>query len=168
MGHPRDPFGHSHHNSVWISHHDVDGVNFWADRGKDTGQIVHQRTTKLWDNSEAYGAGAESVQHWVADKDGEVLLVETRRWEWRDRGCSFGSMLDVDLEFTPPAGRDKTTFKANPFGLIGVRMAKTIGVRDGVASQGDCEEAWKELVRLPHLGKNRKTPPPATGHFRRK
>src|SRR5690348_16421423 len=22
MGHPRDPQGHSHHNSLWISHHD--------------------------------------------------------------------------------------------------------------------------------------------------
>src|SRR5436309_1625926 len=23
MGHPHDPVTHSHHNSVWISHHDV-------------------------------------------------------------------------------------------------------------------------------------------------
>src|SRR5437762_298693 len=27
MGHPHDPIGHSHHNSFWISHHDVDGVS---------------------------------------------------------------------------------------------------------------------------------------------
>src|SRR5262252_8452295 len=31
MGHPRDPNGHSHHNSVWISHHVVGGVGFWND-----------------------------------------------------------------------------------------------------------------------------------------
>src|SRR5262249_2780266 len=41
MGNPRDPNTHSHHNSVWISHHDVNGVNFWDDRGK--GRIVHRR-----------------------------------------------------------------------------------------------------------------------------
>src|SRR6187455_1059626 len=28
MGHPRDPNGHSHHNSVWVSHHDVGGIAF--------------------------------------------------------------------------------------------------------------------------------------------
>src|SRR5689334_505971 len=31
MGHPRDPNGHSHHNGLWISHHDVNGVGFWND-----------------------------------------------------------------------------------------------------------------------------------------
>src|SRR5260221_8028425 len=31
MGHPRDPNTHSHHNSVWVSHHDVNGVGFWND-----------------------------------------------------------------------------------------------------------------------------------------
>ena len=47
MGHPHDPVGHSHHNSVWISHHDVQGVNFWGDTGK--GRIVHQKIEKLTD-----------------------------------------------------------------------------------------------------------------------
>jgi hypothetical protein len=27
MGHPHDPESHSHHNSVWVAHNDVDGVN---------------------------------------------------------------------------------------------------------------------------------------------
>ena len=34
MGHPRDPESHSHHNSVWVSHNDVNGVSFWDDRAK--------------------------------------------------------------------------------------------------------------------------------------
>src|SRR5436305_647127 len=34
MGHPHDPETHSHHNSVWISHRDINGFNFWEDRGK--------------------------------------------------------------------------------------------------------------------------------------
>ena len=28
IGHPHDPVSHSHHNSVWIAHHDVNGVAF--------------------------------------------------------------------------------------------------------------------------------------------
>ena len=42
MGHPHDPVGHSHHNSVWNTHFKVGGVDFWGDRGKDKGQIVHR------------------------------------------------------------------------------------------------------------------------------
>src|SRR3954470_10031053 len=40
MGHPHDPETHSHHNSLWVAHHDVNGVSFWEDRPK-AGQIVH-------------------------------------------------------------------------------------------------------------------------------
>src|SRR6187455_1791749 len=47
MGHPRDPNGHSHHNSVWISHHMVDGVDFWGDTGK--GRIVQRRVVQFED-----------------------------------------------------------------------------------------------------------------------
>src|SRR3989442_12790053 len=47
MGHPHDPETHSHHNSVWISHRDVNGLNFWEDRGK--ARIVHKRIERLDD-----------------------------------------------------------------------------------------------------------------------
>ena len=30
MGHPHDPVGHSHHNSVWIAHESVNGESFWV------------------------------------------------------------------------------------------------------------------------------------------
>src|SRR5687767_1381262 len=50
MGHPRDPNGHSHHNSVWVSHHDVGGVGFWNDVTK--GRIVHKRVTRYEDTDE--------------------------------------------------------------------------------------------------------------------
>src|SRR5207244_2954869 len=62
MGHPHDPVGHSHHNSMWIAHNDVNGVNFWADRGKDIGRIVCQRLEKLEDGEEA---AATVVNHWI-------------------------------------------------------------------------------------------------------
>src|ERR1700761_5635627 len=31
MGHPHDPAGHSHHNSVWLAHFKVNDVDFWSD-----------------------------------------------------------------------------------------------------------------------------------------
>lgn len=126
MGHPRDPFGHSHHNSVWISHADVGGVNFWADRGKDVGRIVHQRVEQFEDGQRS--AWMLVLNHWQ-DATGKIILVERRRIEVEPLGPNQWLMY-LDLEFQPPAGAT-VTIGASPFGMIGVRMAKTIGVADG-------------------------------------
>jgi len=124
MGHPHDPVGHSHHNSVWISHHDVNGVTLWGDRAKNAGKIVAQRVEKLEDG--ANEAAATLLNHWLSP-DGKLLLIERRRvavhplekGEW---------LLLMDVEFQ---AKDKVTFGKTPFGLVGVRMAKTIGIADG-------------------------------------
>lgn len=123
MGHPHDPVTHSHHNSVWISHNDVNGVSFWDDRGK--GGIVVQRAEQFEDGENE--AAVLTVAQWRAE--GIALLNERRRTaihllpnnEW---------MLSIDLQLEP-AGTNEITFGKTPFGLVGVRMAKTIGVHDG-------------------------------------
>jgi hypothetical protein len=123
MGHPHDPESHSHHNSVWISHNDLDGLSFWSDSG--AGKIRHTRIIEFEDTDEQSFALTEN--EWLT-KEGRVLLKETRRiavvllgdYEW---------LLIIDMEFEPA---DKpVTLGKTPFGMIGVRMAKTIGVNDG-------------------------------------
>lgn len=126
MGHPHDPVTHSHHNSVWISHHMVDGVSFWGDHGKNLGRIVPQRIEQYADGDES--ASLLAVNHWLAEQSGERLLVERRRIEVRP-GISGEQLIIIDLQFDAdkrPIVLDKT-----PFGLIGVRMRKSIGVNDG-------------------------------------
>jgi len=73
MGHPRDPESHSHHNSVWISHNDVDGVTFWGDRGK--GKIRHRRIVKFEDGGDRSSLVAEN--DWLTG-DGKVRLNRSR------------------------------------------------------------------------------------------
>ncbi len=123
MGHPHDPESHSHHNSVWISHNDVDGISFWSDGGG--GKIRHKRIVKFEDAGERSSIVTEN--QWITN-EGKVLLFETRRVtvlllpdsEW---------LLIIDMEFK---AKDKpVTLGKTPFGMIGVRMAKTIGVNDG-------------------------------------
>lgn len=123
MGHPGDPTGHSHHTSVWISHHDVNGVNFWSDRGK--GRITHQRILKYEDDDTHSAIVSESLWKTTA---GKSLLLERRRLEIRPLDGGEW-MLIVDLQLKP-VGQPVTLGKT-PFGMIGVRMAKTIGVADG-------------------------------------
>jgi hypothetical protein len=151
MGHPHDPESHSHHNSVWISHHDVNGTNFWGDRGG--GKIRHKRIIEYEDANEHSRLIAEN--EWIK-KDGTVLLLETRRIttlplpdaEW---------LLIIDMEFK--AINRTVTLGKTPFGMIGVRMAKTIGVHDGGGtirnSQGAVNEKkvfWKQAKWVDYSG----------------
>ena len=123
MGHPRDPNSHSHHNSVWISHHMVDGVDFWGDTGK--GRIVQRRVAQFEDADDE--ALVQTENDWLGEQD-KVLLKEFRSSESvRLPGKQW--LLVIDLELAPPAG--EVTIGKTPFGFIGVRMAKTIGVHDG-------------------------------------
>ena len=136
MGHPHDPESHSHHNSVWISHHDVGGVDFWSDGGK--GKIRHRRIVKYEDHGERSSITTEN--EWIADKT-KVLLLETRRIsvellkndEW---------LMVIDMEFK--AKGKEITLGKTPFGMLGVRMAKTIGVNGGGGMIRNSEEAINE------------------------
>lgn len=125
MGHPHDPVGHSHHNSVWISHHDVGGVDFWGDRGKKAGRIVAQRLEKFEDGDVA---AARLLNHWIGPDEKTVLLVERRRTAVvpLDKG-EWLLLLDLTLE----APGNEVVLGKTPFGLVGVRMAKTLGIADG-------------------------------------
>ena len=123
MGHPRDPEGHSHHNSVWVAHNDVGGESFWDDRGP--GRIVHRRILRYADGDDEAAIVAEN--DWVGRGE-RVLLRERRGIAFRPRPeGQWLLILDLHLE----AAQGPVTLGATPFGPLGVRMAKTIGVADG-------------------------------------
>ena len=134
MGHPHDPTGHSHHNSVWISHHDVGGVNFWADNAQ--GRIESQRIEQYTDGPDR--AWLLAVNAWkqssgpvvTADRGPDrVIMIERRRICIEPLADGQWRML-LDLQLEAPDDRP-LTIGQTPFGMIGVRMAKTIGVQDG-------------------------------------
>jgi hypothetical protein len=125
MGHPHDPESHSHHNSVWVAHNDVNGVSFWDDR--QPGRIVHRRVINFTDTDDA--AAVLTASDWVDEKANKVLLRELRRTTLvpLEKG---ESLLLIDLKLMP-AGDAPVTLGKTPFGLVGVRMNKTIGGHDG-------------------------------------
>jgi hypothetical protein len=144
MGHPHDPQSHSHHNSVWISHRDINGVNFWEDANK--AKIIQQR----FDNYEDLGESSwiTSSNAWVDEVNNKTVMLEKRRTtvqllpnnEW---------LLYLDLQLEAPKDQPVTLGKT-PFGFVGVRMAKTIGVNDGggelrnsAGKSGEKDMLWK-------------------------
>jgi hypothetical protein len=153
MGHPRDPESHSHHNSVWVSHNSVNGVSFWDDRSK--GKIVHRRVENLEDEG-GDRAAVLTTSDWVNEAEGKVLLHERRRTEVRLLETGEW-LLVIDLRLEPAGGA--VTFGKTPFGLVGVRMAKTVGVIDGGGrvrnSEGGVDEKevlWKRAKWVDYSG----------------
>jgi len=150
MGHPHDPESHSHHNSIWISHHDINGVDFWGDHG---GVIRHRRIVKYKDTGETSSIIAEN--EWI-DKTDRILLNETRQISvtlLKDKQW----LLVIDL--TLSAKNETITLGKTPFGMIGVRMARTIGVHDGGGrirnSEGGVNEKeifWKRACWVDYSG----------------
>jgi hypothetical protein len=137
MGHPHDPETHSHHNSVWISHQSVDGVNFWEDRAGP--RIAHRRILQFVDgDTEAF---VEAENAWLNAEGGTVIREFRRTAVQPLEGKEW--LLLLDLEFR--AADKSVTFGQSAFGLVGVRMAKTIGVHDGGGtirnSEGGVDEA---------------------------
>jgi hypothetical protein len=137
MGHPHDPVSHSHHNSVWLSHQSVNGINFWEDRGG--ARIVQQRLEKLEDGDDA--AYVQTLNAWM-DKDGATLLHERRRITVQIlTGGEWLLLIDTQLE----ARAAEVTLGQTAFGLMAVRVAKTLGVTDGGGtirnSEGGVDEA---------------------------
>lgn len=153
MGHPHDPVGHSHHNSFWVSHYRVNGFDFWGDRGADKGVIRHDRVEKLEDGD--HHAAVISSGTWLGP-DQQVLLKEKRRTALRPlEDGSYLLLLDLHLQAVLP----EVTFGKTPFGLVGVRMAKTLGVHDGggriLNSEGSINEEgvfWKPAKWVDYAG----------------
>jgi hypothetical protein len=140
MGHPRDPNTHSHHNSVWISHHDVGGVGFWNDAKTSEGRIVHQKVLRYEDNSDE--ALIEVQNAWIDGAGrGKTLLEERRAMRFRPQ--ESGQWLLI-LDITLSAPKQPVTLGKTNFGFLGVRMAKTIGVHDGGGMIRNSEGAVNE------------------------
>jgi len=150
MGHPHDPVGHGHHNSVWTSHHDVAGTNFWTNR---QGKIVHKRVERLDDGADRAAVIARNV--WTAPS-GAALLKERRQVAVHAlAGDELLIVVDLELE---AVGQDRTLGKT-PFGVFAVRMAKTLGVHDGAGtirnSEGGVDEKgvfWKRAKWVDYSG----------------
>lgn len=150
MGHPHDPLTHSHHNSVWVTHNLVNGLDFWGDYAKKQGRIVNVEVSREGYEDTDEFASMRMVNHWISEAGKSVQLVEVRRTEIRTEDGAKSWFMIVDMEFSPPKGK-ATTFGATGFGLIAVRVAKSIGVHDGggriLNSEGQLNE--EQIFRKP-------------------
>ncbi|TWU42878.1 DUF6807 domain-containing protein [Novipirellula artificiosorum] len=118
---PGEKHDHDHHRSLWFTHGDVNGVDFWAD-DEGSGKIVQ--------------IAGEAV---VDPKTGNVVV--TTKNEWRDatgkrllsdtRTFTFGAQQDqrvIDCELRLDATDGDVNFGDTKEGSFGIRVAGTMKV----------------------------------------
>jgi len=119
MGHP-GAANHDHHQSIWFAHHDVEGESFWAN-GANT--RIEQT---LW---YAYRDGSdEAIMATGAiwrTADGTPLIEQETVASLRPHDRNEIA-LELQITLAPARGRESTELGQTNFGLLGVRVAKSL------------------------------------------
>jgi sugar phosphate isomerase/epimerase len=143
---------HIHHRSLWFTHGDVSGNDFWGE-GSKSGKIVHDKFLQV---SSGQDVGViQSQNKWVA-VDGKVICTDTRTHKFYNR--PDGRI--IDFEITIHASNGDVTFGDTKEGSMAIRLAPTMQVEGKVAkghivnSAGDRDDsAWgKRAVWCDYYG----------------
>lgn len=139
-GHPNPQSNHDHHRAIWFGHQFIrplagDGKttaapaqewNFWEEpKPTSDVKIRHSRVLALED-SPRFAAAAVEATWWAG---GRALLKQTTIYAI-SRADEKNQGLDVQTEFASVGGLIVEMGKSN-FGLMGVRVAKTISEQFG-------------------------------------
>lgn len=116
--------GHRHHLSLWVGHQQVAGNNIW-EIVKTGGRIVHEKLLKVVDGDR----GELTHQSKWIDATGKELLKDERTWRYLPNFDTGEFFLDLELTLTPYD--DTLTLGKTGMGFLGVRVAKTMSVKDG-------------------------------------
>jgi hypothetical protein len=123
MGHPAAP-DHDHHRSLWLGHQNIQGVNFWEERGGSQ-QIRQETWLHYQDGADEAGMvvrlgffDAHKVRLLSVD-----LIAVFRPLPNRE------TWLELQLRLTPEL--DKLTLGKTNFGLLGLRVAAPLSTHYG-------------------------------------
>lgn len=121
MGHPGAP-NHDHHRSIWFSHHDVEGVNFWSDGGP--GKIRQKQWLVMEDG---VGEALLAVRLGWFDAGGRELLEQDVVLAWRP-GSDAGHELELQLDFRRGSGapEEGVALGQTNFGFLGIRVSREL------------------------------------------
>ncbi len=126
MGHPGAP-NHDHHRSLWFAHADLLGYDFWSE-GKAT-RIVQKQWYAIEDGEDS--ARIALCLLWLDGHDPQPLLQHDLIATVRPHGNSFGNGWSLELQSDFSTKATGTEFRKSNFGILGLRLAKSMSVHFG-------------------------------------
>ncbi|HEY3965389.1 MAG TPA: PmoA family protein [Planctomycetaceae bacterium] len=107
-----NPEDHPHHKGIWCSIDEVNGIKFWAEKGK----IVNHEVSVV--SASGNPAKIKVVNHWLGE-DGKPVVMETAEYS-----IFANRLIAYDALFT--AGEKSVTFDDTKEGMFGMRVANTM------------------------------------------
>lgn len=118
-GTPNERSDHDHHRSMWLTHGDVNDIDFWLD-DDHCGKIVHRDgQAEVTDE----GVVLTTQNDWL-DPDGKRVLSDTRRFTFRD----VDGRRIIDCDSLLKATDGDVNFGDTKEGSFGLRLAGTMKV----------------------------------------
>jgi len=124
---PDEAHDHPHHKSLWYTHGDVNGVDFWAD-GNSKGRVVHDKFLEI---SSGRDVGVIKQQNKWVTADGKIVCTDTRTHRFYNR--PEGQCMDLDV--TIHASQGKVTMGDTKEGSMAIRLTPTMRLK-GKVGQG--------------------------------
>ena len=112
---------HPHHRSLWFSHGDVNGADFWAE-GEGRGRIVQERILEAQGGAES--GVVRTANRWETAQ-GEVLLTDETAMRVHRRA---GERV-LDYRITLKAGAKAGVFGDTKEGTMAVRLAESMRLK---------------------------------------
>ena len=137
MGHPGAQ-NHDHHRSIWFAHHKLDGVDFWSDTSKS--RVRQKHWCRYKDGNEE--AVMASVMGWY-DEDGDEVIEQELVAAIRPM-TKGEHALELQLTLRCAEGKQQVVLNKTNFGLLAVRVAKSISAYFGGGTISNSEGAIGE------------------------
>jgi hypothetical protein len=112
-----NPEDHPHHKGIWCSIDEVNGIAFWAEKGKIENQSVELAAAT------GNPAKIRLVNHWLGT-DGKPILIETT-----EVSIHANRLIGYDIQFT--AADKPVTFGDTKEGMFGIRLADSLRGKAG-------------------------------------
>jgi hypothetical protein len=107
-----NPEDHPHHKGIWCSIDEVNGIKFWAEKGK-----IENHSVELV-AATGNPAKLKLVNHWLGE-DGKPVIIETVAVS-----IFANRLIAYDALFT--AGEKPVTFHDTKEGMFGIRVANSM------------------------------------------
>ena len=117
---------HTHHRSLWYAHGSINGIDFWTDGVRNSGNIVHDKFLKI--ESGKNMATIESQNKYVA-ANGKLICTDTRNHKL----YYLPDAKMVDFEITYHASEGQVVLGDTKEGSMALRLAPTMRLAGRVA-----------------------------------
>lgn len=119
---------HPHHESLWFTHDEVNGVDFWAHKPDDEGRTprIVQKSMPVCEDGVILADNA-----WTAP-DGQVVLTDTRRYVF----AGDADQRTIDIQVVLHASEGDVHFGDTKEGTMAIRVRTPLQLKDSSGSTG--------------------------------